>query len=169
MSGADAVAVVAGGPAGEVFELAREMALRGKAEVGADGGDGFVGVGEEVFCLLYLFAHDVVREVLARLLFEPCGEAGTAHIHCGGDVLMRLYGDKRERKLHGSKERRNHPLSYPNRDARLNRKILYLPTLFADKRKSKQNPVRFCLLMVELRGFEPLTPCLPDKYSSQLS
>ena len=24
-------------------------------------------------------------------------------------------------------------------------------------------------LVVELRGFEPLTPCLPDKYSSQLS
>ena len=40
---------------------------------------------------------------------------------------------------------------------------------YVDKRKSKQNRVRFCLLMVETTRLELVTPCMSSKYSNQLS
>ena len=38
-----------------------------------------------------------------------------------------------------------------------------------NKRKSKQNRVRFCLPVVETTRLELVTPCMSSKYSNQLS
>ncbi len=52
--------------------------------------------------------------------------------------------------------------------ARMRERTLTYVTEIRDTQKGRK--VRPSLrLVVELRGFEPLTPCLPDKYSSQLS
>ena len=52
--------------------------MGGKAEVGADGGGGLVGIAEEALGFLRLFGEDVIGEGDARLPLELGGEIGAA-------------------------------------------------------------------------------------------
>ena len=58
------------GFAGESFEDAVEVALRGKAEIGADGNQGFVCIAQKSFGFGDFFFLDKIGDVFARIGFE---------------------------------------------------------------------------------------------------
>ena len=84
------------------FEHSGKMTGGGKAEIGADGGEGLVRIAEEAFGFLRFFFQDEVCQALARLLLEFAGEVRAAEeqllrdfLRCNGlghmvlDVAMR--------------------------------------------------------------------------------
>ena len=62
--------VLARAASGVFLEHARKMAGRGKAEVGADHGERFVRIAEEVFGLLRFFLQDEICDILACIRLE---------------------------------------------------------------------------------------------------
>ena len=69
------------------FEYSGKMTGGGKAEIGADGGEGLVRIAEEAFGFLRFFFQDEVCQALARLLLEFAGEVRTAEEQLLRDFL----------------------------------------------------------------------------------
>ena len=82
--------VFAGGAADVGFEDSGKMAGGGKAQVGTNGGYGFVGIAEEAFGFLRFFFEDEVCQALAGFFFELSGKVGAAEKEMACDLV---YGD----------------------------------------------------------------------------
>ena len=80
-------AVLLRGEAGELFERAREMTLRRKAEIEGDCRNGLAGIPEELFRLRDFLAHYEIRKVHAGFFFEVCREPAAAAEKVFCDVL----------------------------------------------------------------------------------
>ena len=73
---------------GEVFfEGVREVALRGKTEIGGNGGERFFRVRQKVAAFLKFFFLNEVGERFASLFLELFGEIRAAHIEMGSQVF----------------------------------------------------------------------------------
>ena len=70
-----------------LFEHARKVALRRKAEVGGDITVGVGGVGEQVFCQPDLFAQYKIRDGEILVLPEYLGQIIRVQVQLVGNVL----------------------------------------------------------------------------------
>lgn len=68
-------------------EYAAEVALGGKAQVGADAEYAFVAVLEQVFCLGNLHGADIVLQGNSHFLMKFCGKPAPAHKQGGSNFF----------------------------------------------------------------------------------
>ena len=66
--------VFAGGHAGGFLEHSCEMALTGKAQIHADGGDRFIRIAEEAFGLFRFFVADKGSQRYTSFLCKAAGQ-----------------------------------------------------------------------------------------------